>query len=84
MCETKIIAQVYIISKLTRKKWKNKKQKHLSITPKKTERKVNRTRRTMRKHVVNMINLNPNISVITFNVNGLNELKVGLPWWLRW
>ena len=84
MCETKIIAQVYIISKLTRKKWKNKKQKNLSITPKKTERKVNRTRRTMRKHVVNMINLNPNISVITFNVNGLNELKVGLPWWLRW
>ena len=55
----------------------------------------------MRKHIVNMINLNPSvsvdcmcdvlyqrcisdISVITFTVNGLNELKVGLPWWLRW
>ena len=38
MYETKIIAQVHITSKLTRKKWKNKK-KHLLITPKKKNRK---------------------------------------------
>ena len=38
MYETKIIAQVHLTSKLTRKKWKKKKQKHLLITPKKNQK----------------------------------------------
>lgn len=53
------------------KKMKIKKTTFQSLQ-KKIEGKVNRTSETKRKHIVNMINLNPNISVIRFNVNGLN------------